>query len=282
MTVLDILKQLIREITAPDLIISLTGLILLGCWLVRTSLGRKALADSLPRPNSMPLYLPFIPLCIWVLAVWCAMEITEKFMPDLQSWKKALVDNISFLIAGMAAIAVIISSARAYFIRRLKGFGLNPKTIPKDFFTAILNLLSIWPLVTLALALTMLVGWLIQGPDFQIHPHEELESIAQHSQLSVRISIILVAVVIAPVFEELLFRGLFQTMICSVLRRPWPSIVLSSILFIVLHPDKTHWPALFVLAMCLGYSYEKSGSLLRPIFIHALFNAATVIAALTQ
>jgi membrane protease YdiL (CAAX protease family) len=29
--------------------------------------------------------------------------------------------------------------------------------------------------------------------------------------------------------------------------------------------------------MCLGYAYEKSGSLFRPIFIHAFFNAITIV-----
>jgi membrane protease YdiL (CAAX protease family) len=34
--------------------------------------------------------------------------------------------------------------------------------------------------------------------------------------------------------------------------------------------------------MGLGYSYEKSGSLLRPIFMHALFNGITIAAALLE
>ena len=40
--------------------------------------------------------------------------------------------------------------------------------------------------------------------------------------------------------------------------------------------------ALFMLAMGLGYTYEKSGSLLQPIFMHALFNGVTVASALAE
>ena len=36
----------------------------------------------------------------------------------------------------------------------------------------------------------------------------------------------------------------------------------------------------FSLSIGIGYSYEKSGSLFRPIFIHALFNATSIIATL--
>jgi membrane protease YdiL (CAAX protease family) len=44
----------------------------------------------------------------------------------------------------------------------------------------------------------------------------------------------------------------------------------------------SHGPSLFVLALGLGYTYEKSGSLLRPIFMHALFNGINVAGVLTQ
>jgi hypothetical protein len=80
----------------------------------------------------------------------------------------------------------------------------------------------------------------------------------------------------------LLFRGLFQTMIRSYVGRPWPAIAIASILFAVIHQDAEHWPALFVLALGLGYSYEKSGSLLRAIFMHAMFNGISIVAVLAE
>jgi len=91
----------------------------------------------------------------------------------------------------------------------------------------------------------------------------------------------------APLLEELLFRGLFQTVIRTFLadlklpQPAWLSIAASSVLFAAAHADAGHWPALFVLSLCIGYSYEKSGSLFRPILIHALFNGLTVLAVLT-
>jgi membrane protease YdiL (CAAX protease family) len=62
----------------------------------------------------------------------------------------------------------------------------------------------------------------------------------------------------------------------------WIAILISSGLFAATHADTGHWPALFVLGVCLGYAYEKSGSLFRPIFIHSLFNATSIIAVLNQ
>jgi len=181
----------------------------------------------------------------------------------------------------LLTIGVIISLARVYFVERLKGFGLNFRTIVRDFTAAVVNLFAIWPLLIAAIVLTTRFGQLI-WPEFEMPQHQTLKTMSQYSNLPLRVSIIAVAVVVAPVLEEMLFRGLFQTMMRSFLPGPWLCIAASSALFAIVHGNAGHWPALFVLAMCMGYSYEKSGSLFRPIFIHSLFNAATIAAALSQ
>lgn len=295
MSVPEIIKQSVSYITEIDFIICLAGTLLFGGWLLKTSLGRKALSDSVPRRNNMPLYLPFVPLLIWLGAVSLAMLVIEKLLPDLLDWQKALTDNLILCISTIMAIAVIIFLARASFARRLKGFGLSVKTIHKDFLTAFLNLLSVWPLLILMVILTIFLGKLIWGQDFEMQPHEELELIRAYPQLPVRILIIVTAIAVVPVFEEMLFRGMFQTMIRSILEkfpfceklqnkalRAWLSILISSGLFAVAHYDPGHWPPLFMLSLGMGYAYEKSGSLLRPIFIHSLFNATSIITVLYQ
>jgi membrane protease YdiL (CAAX protease family) len=273
-----------ETITLTDLI-CLAGLILLACWLLETSLGRRALADSVPRRNNMPLYLPFIPLFIWFGAVSAAILVARKLAEGLRGWQSAFLDNLILCIGAITTMAVIVLLARIHFARRLKGFGLNIKTIHKDFFAAFVNLLAVWPLIIAAITLTMFFGGLIWGAEYQMQQHQELELITEHSQLPLRILIAIVAVVVAPFLEEMLFRGLVQTMIRSffeVGKGAWLAIALSSGLFAIMHANAAHWPALFVLGVCLGYAYEKSGSLLRPIFIHSLFNATSIIAALNQ
>jgi len=297
MNVPEISKQFFSGITAADIIIFLPGVIIFGIWLLKTSLGRKALAESMPRRNNMPVYLPFIPLLLWFGAVSLAMSIKGELLPDLADWQIAFLDNLILCIGAIVAMAAIIFLARARFARRLKGFGLNAKTIHKDFFAGVLNLLCVWPLLILVILLTIFVGKVILGQDFEMQQHQELELIAAYPQLPVRVLIVITTVAIVPIFEEMLFRGLFQTMLRSFLEarnhqspitnyqipnRAWLSIAISSGLIATVHAEPAHWPALFVLSACLGYSYERSGSLFRPIFIHSLFNASSVIAALYQ
>lgn len=288
---IETIKQFAALVTIIDLI-CLTGIAFLAVWLIRTSFGTKALVDSAARQNNMPPYVPFIPLFFWLGSISLGKTIIKRFVEQVNDWQKELFDNIILCVSAMIAIAVIMILVKSSFARGLKGFGLNPKTICKDFFSAFVNLLSVWPLVLTAIIITTFAGTLIWGQDFRMQQHEELRLIQSYPQLSLRILIVFMAVIVAPLLEETLFRGLFQTMIRTLLemRNPkfrisnaaWPAIVISSALFAMIHMDMAHWPALFVLSLSLGYAYEKSGSLFRPIFIHSLFNAATIAAVLYQ
>ena len=138
------------------------------------------------------------------------------------------------------------------------------------------------PVVLGAIILTTIIGKLLLGDKFQMPQHEELKQIIAYSQWQVRALIIFTAIVVVPFVEELISRGMIQTLVRSYIVRPWPAIFLASLVFVIFHANPEHWFALFVLSICLGYTYEKSGSLLRPIFVHALFNAMSVLAAINQ
>jgi membrane protease YdiL (CAAX protease family) len=273
----EIIRQITSQTAITDVVVCLAGLTLLSIWLLKTSVGRKALADCAPRRNNMPFYLPFIPLVICFGIVPAGVLIRRELPGGLVDWQSDLLDNLILSAGAVAAIGVVIFLARASFARRLKGFGLNLRTAPKDFFAAGLNLLSVWPVLLAVILLTTLLGRLLVGEDFQMEKHETLKTLLEHPQWQIRLSLGLAAVVVAPVFEEMVFRGLFQSLIRGFVSSPWLSILIAAGFFASVHANLTHWPVLFVLAMCMGYSYEKSGSLLRPIFIHAAFNATNVI-----
>jgi membrane protease YdiL (CAAX protease family) len=268
------------------ILICLPGLFLFGHWLLTTSLGRNALADSRPRRNNLRPYLCIIPPFILFVPIPLAMLITEVLAADLQDWQKALLNNLIYCVGAIVVMAIIIFLVRASFARRLKGFGLNIRSIPKDFAAAFLILISVLPLIWATMYLIMYIGRLFFGPEYQISKHGQLEIITDHPRWQLQISVFVVAVVIAPVIEEMIFRGIFQTAIRSffesrdskleVRNRVWLPVFISAGLFSMVHVNVPHWPALFLLGVCMGYAYEKSGSLFRSIFIHALFNSIPV------
>ena len=267
-----------------DIIICLAGVALLAHWLLRTSLGRRALADSPPRRNDMPFYLPLIPFFFSFGIVSMAAIIAGELTEDWPDWQSAIIDNAVLCIGTTLTAVLIIILARVHFARRLKGFGLGFRGFAKNLLLAPLYLLAVLPLIWVAVELTENVARHVSDPEYQMQKHQQLQVVTENPQLALRILVVAGAVLIGPFFEELLFRGLIQTTIRSFLseagKRVWPAIVFSSLLFMIMHSDPGHWPALFVLGMCMGYAYEKSGSLWRPIFIHVMFNAINVIGTL--
>jgi membrane protease YdiL (CAAX protease family) len=272
-----------EQLTAATIVADLfytAGVLLFAKWLIGTSLGRKALADAPPRRNRMLPYAPFIPFGIWFLGTMWLQSIVRWILGTVSSWQGLFLDNLVYCVGAAITIVAILLLARLTFAQGLRGFGLRPRTIPRDFGWACVDLLAVWPIVLAMIVLTVYIGKELLGPDFEIPQHVGLELITEPSALPLRILIIILAVVIAPVVEEMLFRGLIQTTVRSYSRRPWLAIAITAALFAGVHANGTHWPALFVLALGLGYSYEKSGSLFRPIFMHALFNGITIVAAL--
>ena len=130
-----------------------------------------------------------------------------------------------------------------------------------------------------------------------------------------RMLLIIGAVIVAPVSEELIFRGLLQSLLARLLAirpivpfatpvpmppplpgdgftvapleylpipvpvpiespttamRTWAAIVITSVLFALMHPGWT-MPAIFTLSLCLGYVYERTGSLWASMTLHASF-----------
>ena len=84
------------------------------------------------------------------------------------------------------------------------------------------------------------------------------------------------AIAIAPVFEEFLFRGFAY----PVLKQRWgasKALVVVSAAFAAIHLHLPSLGPLFALAVGLGLAYELTGSLLAPITMHVLFNAANVL-----
>ena len=274
----EIIKQFGGYTGIINIVICLAGILLFAGWLIKTSLGRNALADSIPRRNNMP---PYLPLCVW--AGWIILSALGNMIAELLSdfgglaeWQEALLSYSSIALLEIILVFAMLFTARLFFARRLRGFGFDWRTIGKDFKVAMINLLAILPIVTGLVIFVGFLGRLIAGDDFQMQRNEGLTTIITYPQLSVRTVVFVFAAVIAPVFEEILFRGLFQSMLRSVVGRAWLAVILTSVFFAMLHPWM-HWPALFALSMCLGYAYEKSGSLFRPIFIHMLFNAISII-----
>jgi ABC-2 type transport system permease protein len=88
------------------------------------------------------------------------------------------------------------------------------------------------------------------------------------------VRLIALAVVLAPIFEEFIFRAiLYGGMRRSV--GPWRAAAGSALVFAIVHPPIGCLPV-FVMGFLAAVVYERSRSLLAPIVLHMSYNAVTV------
>jgi membrane protease YdiL (CAAX protease family) len=104
-----------------------------------------------------------------------------------------------------------------------------------------------------------------------------VEMFSESSTLDQRVLIIVLAVSLAPVAEEFIFRFF----IYGVARRYFGKVIgvlVSALLFAAVHAHLPSFAPLFVLGACFAIAYEWSGSILVAMTMHALFNAITLTA----
>ncbi len=177
--------------------------------------------------------------------------------------------------------AVIYSSIVLFLLGLLVYRNLSPAGIfglgGEKFFPVVgrglLALLAAYPV--LMLVQSMVLG--VSGGD--LRPQEVVEFLQNADTPRDRIAVMVMAVVVAPVAEEMIFRGYLYPAGKRYVG-PFLSLGASSLLFAALHGHAASLPALFTLAVCLGLAYEKTGTLLVPMVMHAVFNAVSVAAIL--
>jgi len=139
----------------------------------------------------------------------------------------------------------------------------------------------------LAAVIFLPIGWGLQQasalvmthlPHWKMEPQEQLPIHALRVSMSWggRLALGAAAVMLAPVAEEALFRGILYPAIKQ-MGRPRLALWGTSLLFAAVHMNLVTFLPLAVLALVLTALYERTDNLLAPITAHALFNALNFI-----
>ncbi len=257
-------------------LVSTIGLSVLTIWLFWYG-GFSSLRHAPVRRNRMFVFLPMLIFSLWLTLEYVVVEWIRVVFYGFWITSLDTATYVGMTILRIWLIIVMLVVAHRTFARRLKGFGLNVQTIGKDAGFAVIYLTAVYPLILLALWGVMLLGRIFSGEGFNLQTHESLTFLSETDDSYLKLLIVFFAVFLVPIFEEMLFRGFFQTILRSLTGNAWLSIVINSALFAVIHyPNWTHMPSLFILSCGLGYAYERSGSLFRPILMHILFNGLSV------
>jgi membrane protease YdiL (CAAX protease family) len=179
-------------------------------------------------------------------------------------------------LVASAVLTISLLLALAGYLR-LRRFDLNLMAgfskigFFRTAITGAVLLLAAYPLLFLADIVTQRL--LRSAPQKQAI----LELFSQSSTVEQRILIIVLAVSLAPVAEEFIFRFFLYGVVKRYVGRV-VGIVASALLFAAVHGHLPSFLPLFVLGVCLAVAYEWSGSILVSMMMHALFNAVTLTA----
>ena len=135
-------------------------------------------------------------------------------------------------------------------------------------------------LVLISMVLALLTSQLIQAFGDQVEPQKLVTLIAEESakkeNIPTLIFFVVMAVVVAPIAEEILFRGILYPAIKQI-GYPRLAAIGTALLFALFHVNLLTFASLTVVALGLIALYEFTDNLLAPITAHAVFNASNLI-----
>jgi len=100
------------------------------------------------------------------------------------------------------------------------------------------------------------------------------------SGLSRNVLGVLSVAILAPLLEEVLFRGAIQGLLMRLFGHPWPAIIVAALIFGVYHMNPVQIVYATLLGIILGWIYYRTGSLLSVIVGHVLNNSLAVVTTL--
>lgn len=189
------------------------------------------------------------------------LRLQKLFAPAGGASATLVAGGMSLLVLAVGALGI------AHFRGHMASFRLQAKPNVAFLRVGVWGWLLAFPLLQAVQWISCQVaGWVYYEPE--VNPAVSL-FLTTSSPLTALV-VAGVAVIAAPIAEEILFRGVLY----GALRRHgvWVATVVSALLFALLHPV-IDMPAVFVLGVLMGLVYEVSGSLWVPMAMHAVNNA---------
>lgn len=242
-------------------------------------------------PESISLRFPLLLLLGYIVMFFVVAPLTMQLMG--QTLKHLLhaspplfmtVLQITSLVLTICYLIVvsILQDRRSYASLWIHEKRRRIPCFFEDFGLGCLTYLVAFPVVVACSQLTVYIVMMITGEP----PVDQLAitylKMARTSPLLLTVALLAI-LVIAPVIEEFVFRGLLLTYLKQKMGR-WGAIIVSAALFALFHyaPQQkasnfSLFFSLFSLAFFLGFLYERQRSLVAPIALHMTFNSISVI-----
>lgn len=176
--------------------------------------------------------------------------------------------NFYLMIVNAAGFLGAIFAFDYFIARPQTGRALHFNLSPTNFGTYIL----IFPMMLgMMLIAEFITGQIpVTGPFFGKYYEFFTRLMAQMT--NDKATMVVLAVIMAPVFEEIVFRGIIQKGLINKGMKPFSAILVSSLIFGLVHGNPWQLVGAVMLGCVLGLVYYKTKSLLLPMLLHAFNN----------
>lgn len=110
---------------------------------------------------------------------------------------------------------------------------------------------------------------------------ERAQDLADRANGFSAVLLVLIVVVGAPIVEELVYRGLLQRSLGSIVNA-WPALVMTAMWFSLIHLSPVEYPGLFLAGLVFGAGVVATNRIGPAIVTHAAFNATGIIVVLSN
>lgn len=223
--------------------------------------------------GTSPYHLLDLPLIGLVFLVFFALVGSSGGSDDMPLEKKY---SPGVLVFAMVFQLTMMGMVIAFMLRRLppdEWLGLRWRGWPLVFAIAPVTVFVMWILMG-ALHLSGWNAWLQEALGAE-GLQESVRLLMETKDPLILILMAVAAVVVAPVAEEVVFRGYLYPAakrFCGTAG----AVIFSSLVFAAAHGNAMALLPLFILAVVLCGLYEATGSIWAPVSVHFLFNGATV------
>jgi membrane protease YdiL (CAAX protease family) len=185
----------------------------------------------------------------------------------LDQTQKMIFGTAAFDLGELAGIALFYRG----FSRRLPApSSVSPTNV---LVSGVVTFLAAMPVV---FAVGLVWQLLLKACGLPAEPQDILDQFLRAKSHALLVSMIVVASVIAPIAEELIFRaGIFRYARTRLPR--WAALFAPACLFGAMHANLASFAQLVALGIVFSLAYERTGRIGTAIVAHALFNLHTIV-----
>ena len=208
----------------------------------------------------------------WVVAAFAGLMVLLPLLYALAGGTDTpLAQFLIVLVYSTLLLIILIAIGCRRGSSWIRDFGMSPRQLRLLPFSLAIYL-AIVPVIG---GISLLYNDMLErlfGVEVEM---QDVALLIAESRSWLKIGLILLSVLIAPLYEELIFRGVLFTYLLR-----WigfaRAMLLVSVLFATVHFHLPTMLPLFLLSIALCYTYWRIGSLWISIGIHALFNSVSI------